>query len=65
MLLENNLTLKRFCEISDSNYNTASCWQRRNEPRIHGKIEIARAMEKLGLGEYSENLKTIKKICKY
>ncbi len=63
-LHENNLTVKAFCDISQSNYNTAQCWKYRNKPIIHGQIEIAKAMEKLGLGEYPDLIHLVKGICR-
>jgi hypothetical protein len=57
--------MKDFCQISKSNYRTAMGWRYKNEPRIHGKIEIARGLSIVGAGSYSGLLKEIKALCKY
>ncbi len=63
LLDDNNLTVKEFCALSESNFNTAVCWKYRNKPIIHGQIEIAKAMEKLGLGEYPDLIHLVKYKC--
>jgi hypothetical protein len=65
ILTEHNLKMKDFCQISKSNYRTAMGWRYKNEPRIHGKIEIARGLSIVGAGSYSGLLKEIKALCKY
>lgn len=64
ILSDNNITMKEFCNISGCIYGTAVGWRYKNEPRIHGKIEIAKGLEKCGLGQYPQLLETIKKLCK-
>tara|TARA_A100001011_G_scaffold203903_1_gene212195 strand:- start:317 stop:619 length:303 start_codon:yes stop_codon:yes gene_type:complete len=64
LLHDNNLTVKEFCALSQSNYNTAICWKKRNKPHLYGQIEIAKAMEKLGLGEYPDLIHLVKAICR-
>lgn len=64
MLSKNNITLKEFCVIAGCNYNTASQWQRKHNPQLHGQMDIAWGMEQIGQGEYKSNLQMIKRLCK-
>lgn len=63
MLMKHNVTLKEFCKISGAKYQTANCWRYKNEPRTHGRMDIAWGFYMLGAGTYDELYKEIKSLC--
>ena len=62
-LKEHKITLKEFCRISGAKYPTANCWRYQNNPRPHGRMDIAWGFYLLGAGEYNERYNTIKSLC--
>ena len=64
ILKQHKIKMKYFCAISGSNYQTAMGWRYKSNPHIHGKIEIAKGLEKLGVGKFAELLKIIKSKCR-
>lgn len=65
MLKKHDITLKKFCELSGAKYQTACGWRYRNEPRTHGRMDIAWGFYLLGAGTYDELYKEIKGLCRY
>jgi len=63
VLKDLELDAAKFSRISGQPYPTIRGWMHRHDPQNWGQCRIARAFEKLGLGQYADVRKKIERLC--
>ena len=61
---EANVKNKAFAALIGEPYSTIMTWRYKCDPKIWGQCRIAEGLEKLGLGEYTDLLAEIKRLCR-